>query len=93
MSSPATRQLIGRRAATSRLILIAATLASFGIGLEHGSGALIAPAVLGIAAAQVRLIGLDFMDLRFAPAPPLRGLFEGYCLLLWAVLSGLYLWL
>jgi hypothetical protein len=40
----------------------------------------------------VRLIGLDFMELRHAPIP-LRAIFEAYCVLLWAVLSGLYLWL
>jgi len=32
------------------------------------------------------------MELRSAPIP-LRAAFEGYCLLLWAVLSGLYLFL
>jgi hypothetical protein len=40
----------------------------------------------------VRLIGLDFMELRSAPIP-LRAAFEGYCLVLWGVLSGLYLFL
>ena len=49
-------------------------------------------AVFGIAAIKVRLIGLDFMELRSAPIP-LRVTFESYCLGLWAVLSGLYLFL
>jgi hypothetical protein len=48
--------------------------------------------VFGIAAIKVRLIGLDFMELRSAPIP-LRAAFESYCLGLWAVLSGLYLFL
>ena len=48
--------------------------------------------VFGIAAIKVRLIGLDFMELRSAPIP-LRAAFEGYCLVLWGVLSGLYLFL
>lgn len=57
-----------------------------------GTGSLVAVAVLGIAAVKVRLVGLDFMELRHAPIP-LRVAFEIYCVTLWAVLSGLYLWL
>jgi hypothetical protein len=45
--------------------------------------------VFGIAATKVRLIGLDFKELRSAPMP-LRIAFESYCLVLWAVPSGLY---
>jgi hypothetical protein len=48
--------------------------------------------VLAIGAVKARLIGLDFMELRDAPIP-LRAIFETYCLLVWAVLAGLYLWL
>jgi hypothetical protein len=48
--------------------------------------------VFGIAAIKVRLIGLDFMELRSAPTS-LRVTFESYCLALWAALSGLYLFL
>jgi hypothetical protein len=48
--------------------------------------------VLAIAAIKVRLVGLDFMELRHAPIP-LRAVFECYCVVMWAVLSGLYLWL
>jgi len=48
--------------------------------------------VFGIAAIKVRLIGLDFMELRSAPIP-LRVAFESYCLVLWGVLAGLYLFL
>jgi hypothetical protein len=48
-------------------------------------------AVLGIAAVKVRLVGLDFMELRHAPIA-LHAVFELYCARLWAVLSGPYLW-
>jgi hypothetical protein len=48
--------------------------------------------VLGIPTITTRLVGLDFMELRSAPTP-LRVAFEGYCLVLWSVLSGLYLFL
>jgi hypothetical protein len=47
--------------------------------------------VLGITAVKVRLVGLDFMELRHAPAA-LRTAFELYGVTLWALLSGLYLW-
>ena len=85
-------QFVRNRAALSWLILIAATLVSFAVGAEHGAGSAIVVVVLGIAAIKVRLVGLDFMELRRAPIP-LRALFEGYCVLLWAVLSGLYFFL
>jgi hypothetical protein len=74
----------------SWLVLIAATLLSYALGAEHGVGSLMVVVILGIAAVKIRLVGLDFMELRSAPTP-LRAVFEGYCLGLWAVLSGLYL--
>lgn len=84
--------LVRNRAGVSWLILVAATLASFALGADHGTGSLVAVAVLAIAAIKVRLVGLDFMELRHAPIP-LRVAFEVYCVALWALLSGLYLWL
>lgn len=92
MTGPSVFQLIRNRAGFSWLVLIAATLISWAVGAEHGTGSLVAVAVLGIAAIKVRLIGLDFMELRHAPIP-LRVVFECYCVAVWAVLSGLYLWL
>ena len=76
----------------SWLVLVAATLLSYALGAEHGVGSAIVVVVFGIAAIKVRLIGLDFMELRSAPML-LRVAFEGYCLVLWGVLSGLYLFL
>ncbi len=84
--------LMRNRAGVSWLILVAATLASWALGADHGTGSLVAVAVLGIAAIKVRLVGLDFMELRHAPIP-LRAAFEAYCVALWSLLSGLYLWL
>jgi hypothetical protein len=83
-------RLVTGRAGFSWLLLIAATLASYALGSDYGENAWIAVVVLGIAAAKIRLVGLDFMELRHAPAP-LRAVFELYCATLWAVLSGLYL--
>lgn len=84
--------LIANRAGISWLLLIAATVISWAIGAEHGTGSMVVLIVLAIAALKVRLVGFDFMELRHAPIA-LRATFEFYCLAIWAVLSGLYLWL
>jgi hypothetical protein len=76
----------------SWLVVIVATLISYALGADHGTGSAMVVLVLVIAAIKVRLVGLDFMELRSAPVP-LRAAFEGYCLVLWALLSGLYLFL
>lgn len=84
--------LLRNRAGASWLFLVAATILSWAVGAEHGTGSMVAVAVLGIAAIKVRLVGLDFMELRHAPTP-LRAAFEAYCLGMWALLTALYLWL
>ena len=76
----------------SWLLLVAATALSTLLGIEHHVGDHVAVTVLGLAAAKMRLIGLDFMELRRAPVA-LRVTFETYCVILWVVLSGIYLWL
>ena len=85
-------ELVRNRAGLSWLILVAATLVSWLVGAEHGTGSLVAVVVLAIAAVKIRLVGLDFMELRHAPTA-LRVAFESYCVALWAVLAGLYVWL
>jgi Prokaryotic Cytochrome C oxidase subunit IV len=47
-------------------------------------------AILTIALVKVRLVGLDFMDLRNAPRS-LRLIFEGYVIALWIMLLALCL--
>ncbi|MBJ7336523.1 cytochrome C oxidase subunit IV family protein [Mycolicibacterium sp.] len=73
-------------------VLLVATVLSWAVGSEHGTGSLVALIVLGVAMIKVRFVGLDFMELRHAPLL-LRAAFEAYCLLMWAVLAGMYLWL
>jgi hypothetical protein len=92
MTGLSVLQMVRNRAGLSWLLLIAATIVSRAVGAEHGTGSLVAVVVLVIAAVKVRLVGLDFMELRNAPIP-LRAAFECYCFAMWAVLSGLYLWL
>ncbi len=72
--------------------LIIVTLVSFTVGAEHGIGSGVALWVLALALIKVRYVGMDFMELRDAPLL-LRGAFETYCLALWLVLAGMYLWL
>jgi hypothetical protein len=43
-----------------------------------------------VAFIKVRFVGLYFMELRDAPHV-LRGLFEGYCLVVCAMILGFYL--
>jgi caa(3)-type oxidase subunit IV len=71
--------------------LVAFTLISFALGGEHVVDAktLAAVIVIGIGAIKIRLVGLHFMELRGAPLP-LRAVFEGYCVLLFCVLMGIY---
>jgi hypothetical protein len=92
MPAPSALEFAHGRAGISWLVLIAATLLAYALGAEHGVGSLTVVAVLGIAAIKIRLVGLDFMELRSAPIL-LRAAFEGYCVVLWAVLSALYVFL
>jgi hypothetical protein len=90
MTGLSTFTFVRSRAGVSWLVLIVATLISYSLGADHGTGSVMVVVVLAIAAIKVRLVGLDFMELRTAPVP-LRAAFEGYCVGLWALLSGLYL--
>jgi heme/copper-type cytochrome/quinol oxidase subunit 4 len=73
-------------------VLIAATLLSFWLGTDHGLASATARTVLILVVAfiKVRFVALYFMELRDAPLV-LRGLFEGYCVLVCGLLIGLYL--
>jgi hypothetical protein len=75
--------------------LVGATVVSWQLGVDHGLRShaderLVSAAVLLIAFTKVRFVGLYFMELRRAPWA-LRGLFEGYCLLVFTVVLAVYL--
>jgi Prokaryotic Cytochrome C oxidase subunit IV len=84
--------LLRARSTVVWVVLIAATIASWALGSAHRIGSEIGAVVLGIALIKVRFVGLDFMELRNAPLA-LRAAFESYCVVLWCVLAGMYLWL
>lgn len=84
--------LLKSRATVTWLLLVVAAVVAPVLSVESGHGTAAVVVVLAIAAVKVRLVGLDFMELRHAPWA-LRAAFEAYCVALWAVLSGLYVWL
>ena len=87
-----TASLFRARSTVVWLGLVIVTLVSFTVGADHGIGSGVALWVLALALIKVRYVGMDFMELRDAPLL-LRGAFETYCLALWLVLAGMYLWL
>ena len=75
------------------LLLCALTIVSWALSTNHGSSAghqLPASLVIfAVAIFKVRLVGLYFMELKMAPSV-LRGLFEGYCLGLFGLLTAMF---
>jgi heme/copper-type cytochrome/quinol oxidase subunit 4 len=73
-------------------LLIVATMLSFSLGTGHGisSHEVAAIMIMAVAFTKVLLVGMYFMELRHAPQV-LRGLFLGYCLLVFSVVSGMFL--
>ncbi|WP_194829822.1 cytochrome C oxidase subunit IV family protein [Nocardia sp. XZ_19_231] len=85
------RELLFTRATVTWLILLTLTLAAPIFSIESG-GTAAAAVVLGLATIKIRLVALDFMELRHAP-PPMRAGVEVFCVVLWAALTGIYIWL
>jgi len=84
--------LLGSRAGVVWVVLLAATALTWQLGEQSlGLGATVAGVlVVGIAAVKVRCVGRWFMELAEAPLP-LRLVFDGWCLAVWVLLTGLYL--
>jgi hypothetical protein len=87
-----TLSLFNARSTYVWLALVAVTIVSWAVGADHEVGSGVGVVVLALALIKVRFVGLDFMELRTAPLF-LRGIFEAYCIILWMVLAGMYLWL
>jgi hypothetical protein len=86
------RTVIRSQAGLAWLILIALTALSSVLGADHGlgNGAAVALVIVSVAVFKVRLVGLYFMELRVAPLY-LRCIFESYCVILFCLLTALYL--
>jgi Prokaryotic Cytochrome C oxidase subunit IV len=87
-----TLSLLRARSTLVWLALVAVTVVSWAVGSDHTVGSSVGVVVLAFAVIKVRFVGLDFMELRNAPLL-LRAMFEAYCVVLWCVLAGMYLWL
>jgi len=74
-------------------VLIAATVLSWWLG-DHGvrDAGLASLLVLFVAFAKVCAVGMYFMELRDAPIP-LRLVFQGWCVIVYCTLAGMYLFL
>ncbi len=73
-------------------VLVLATIVSWVFGSAHAGVGYRTASVLVIVVAfvKIRLVGLHFMELRDAPLA-LRGIFEGYCLVVGSLVLGMYL--
>ena len=88
------KTLVRTNASVAWLILTSLTVVSWALGTQHGfGGGQHIPAslvIIVVAVFKIRLVGLYFMELREAPLA-LRGIFEGYCVVLLGMLTGMYL--
>jgi caa(3)-type oxidase subunit IV len=72
-------------------VLVLATVVSWFFGNDHGidDHSVVTTLVLVIAFVKARLVGMHFMELRFAP-PALRIAFEVWCVASCLLLLGFY---
>jgi hypothetical protein len=86
------RTVIRSRASLAWFILIGLTALSSTLGTDRGldNAAAVALVIMSVAVFKVRLVGLYFMELRVAPLY-LRCIFESYCVILFCLLTSLYL--
>jgi Prokaryotic Cytochrome C oxidase subunit IV len=88
------KTLVRTNASVAWFILTALTVISWALGTQHGLGAgnhvPASLAIVAVAIFKIRLVGLYFMELKEAPLA-LRGIFEGYCVVLFGLLTGMYL--
>lgn len=73
--------LLRDRITLAWLVLVAATIVSWQLGLDHGIGSHVGASavILVVSFVKVRIVGLYFMEIRNAPSA-LRAPFETYCL-------------
>lgn len=84
--------LLRNRITAVWFVLIAGALMSTDLGTGHGisSHQVASVIILLVAFIKVFLVGMYFMELREAPNV-LRGVFCGYCLLVFSVVTGMFL--
>lgn len=72
------------------VVLVAATLVSWWLGDGHGDPRPASVGVIAVAFLKVYVVGRYFMELRAAP-PQLHLAFAAWCVIVPAILIGLYL--
>lgn len=72
-------------------LLVLATALSAALGLEEqGSTKGVSVALIAIGVIKLRLVAVHFMEVRSAPRP-LRFMVDGYSVVVFAALTGIYL--
>lgn len=88
------QSLIRNRVSVVWLFLVAATAVSWALGTGHGlpgtDHKLSSALILVVAFTKVRFVGMYFMELKDAPLP-LRGFFEAYCLIVFTLVTSMFL--
>jgi heme/copper-type cytochrome/quinol oxidase subunit 4 len=80
-----------RRALVVWLVLVAATIVSWTVGVNHGIDYRVSTVlVLVFTFVKVNLVGMNFMELREAVLP-LRAIFNAFCIVVCVGLIGMYL--
>lgn len=80
-----------RRALVVWLVLVAATIVSWTVGVNHGIDYRLSTAlVLVVTFVKVNLVGMNFMELREAVLP-LRAIFNAFCIVVCVGLIAMYL--
>lgn len=89
---PSVADLLRTPATVVWLVLIVAIAVSWALGVDHGGEdqSMASVIILLVTFVKVRLIGLWFMELREAPMP-LRTLFETYCIIVYVMMTALFL--
>lgn len=85
-----TQQLLHGKTTLVWLFLVVATIVSWQVGTHGGSAEVSTTIVMAVAFVKIRFVGLWFMELKDAPLP-LRGLFEGYVVLVGLAVIIMYL--
>lgn len=86
------KQIVPVRLILVWAILIALSLLGPAVGADTQATTGIVLIIVTFAVVKVRLVGLEFMELRHAPLV-MRVLLEAYCIVLWLTLIGLFHWL
>ncbi|PXW32666.1 UNVERIFIED_CONTAM: caa(3)-type oxidase subunit IV [Williamsia faeni] len=86
------KEVLSARFFRTWVVLVVLAVIAPIVSLEGHNGTAAAVVVFALASWKVRLVGLDFMELRHAPWAA-RAAFEAYCVVLFAVLAGGYAWL